>query len=428
MMPKATYHTHLFRFSGASLLILALLNSSHLSFAQEPTAAVITTVRGNQLLIRRGTKRATESVKLRESVLRRKRDTLFVPGDNDSKAGLNFKTGEQEVWGGMLVETIPRNSKSEYEFPCSATGSMTIAWAKGGKKSGKWRACNEGVYVKAPSKNPSQKKRTQATTEQADNKALVSQDTNLDELLIQPGQDHTVIQILSTDDSAEVLVLLGEVGITTPTGSSVNLQTGQKYSYPSQQVSPFDRNPITQSEDFKKFLDPDSWSSPSSPSQALQTDLEEKQVALGLKNPPSLSPIAQEILDAHNQCRGKVGVPPLRWSTQIAAKAQEWADHLSGTGEFEHRSGGGSGYGENLAAGGMSPTDLVKMWCNEQNNYDPQTGKCLGNDPSSCYHFTQVVWRDTSELGCGLASHPQWGKVLVCNYNPPGNYNGQRPY
>ncbi|NJK51686.1 MAG: hypothetical protein HC936_00945 [Leptolyngbyaceae cyanobacterium SU_3_3] len=301
---------------------------------------------------------------------------------------------------------------------------MTIAWAKGGKE----RACNEGVYIEVSNRKFNQKKQAQANTEQVNSKALVAQDAISDELLIQPGEDHTIIQVLSTEDVIEVIVILGKVSVLPTTGSSVNLKAGQKYSYPSQQIAPFDRQPITQSEDFKQFLDPNSWSSPSPPSQALQTDLEEKQVALGLKNSPSLSPIAQEILDAHNQCRARVGVLPLKWSPQIASKAQEWADHLSRTGEFEHRSGGGSGYGENLAAGGMSPTDLVKMWCDEQNKYDPQTGKCRGNDPFSCYHFTQVVWRQTNELGCGLASHPQWDKVLVCNYDPPGNYSGQRPY
>jgi hypothetical protein len=35
-------------------------------------------------------------------------------------------------------------------------------------------------------------------------------------------------------------------------------------------------------------------------------------------------------------------------------------------------------------------------------------------------HFTQVVWRATTHVGCGTASCT--GLVLwVCNYDPPGN-------
>jgi hypothetical protein len=48
-----------------------------------------------------------------------------------------------------------------------------------------------------------------------------------------------------------------------------------------------------------------------------------------------------------------------------------------------------------------------------------------------------MVWRSTSQVGCGIrncstgspfgASFPNW-TLVVCNYTPPGNYNGQRPY
>ena len=53
-----------------------------------------------------------------------------------------------------------------------------------------------------------------------------------------------------------------------------------------------------------------------------------------------------------------------------------------------------------------------------------------------CGHYTQIVWRSTGFLGCGIenctrnspcgASFPNWS-LVVCNYQPRGN-NGQRPY
>jgi len=40
-------------------------------------------------------------------------------------------------------------------------------------------------------------------------------------------------------------------------------------------------------------------------------------------------------------------------------------------------------------------------------------------------HFTQMIWRNSTELGMGMA-RDQTGKVIiVANYNPPGNYIGQ---
>ena len=40
-------------------------------------------------------------------------------------------------------------------------------------------------------------------------------------------------------------------------------------------------------------------------------------------------------------------------------------------------------------------------------------------------HFTQVVWKSSTELGCGISVDSNNRIVGVCNYNPPGNYMGQ---
>ena len=42
-------------------------------------------------------------------------------------------------------------------------------------------------------------------------------------------------------------------------------------------------------------------------------------------------------------------------------------------------------------------------------------------------HFTQVVWKDSLEIGCGSAKSKRGGTYVVCNYSPAGNYGGQFP-
>lgn len=54
---------------------------------------------------------------------------------------------------------------------------------------------------------------------------------------------------------------------------------------------------------------------------------------------------------------------------------------------------------------------VVDAWYNEVNTYT------YGSDTLN--HFTQMVWKSTTELGCGVTDCD--GTLFhVCNYNPPG--------
>ena len=132
------------------------------------------------------------------------------------------------------------------------------------------------------------------------------------------------------------------------------------------------------------------------------------------------------MVNAHNQWRSKLGLPPLRWSDEVANVAQEHANYLASTGRFEHNPA--TRYGENLfmAIGKQySPTEVVDDWGSEVAYYDYATNSCRPGE--MCGHYTQLVWRDTTEVGCAVARSGN-REVWVCNYNPTGNYRGQKPY
>ena len=61
----------------------------------------------------------------------------------------------------------------------------------------------------------------------------------------------------------------------------------------------------------------------------------------------------------------------------------------------------------------------------------------MADDPAhpTFTHFTQMVWKNTTELGCGVAScsgifDKKFGPATyhVCLYNPVGNVIGQEQY
>lgn len=134
------------------------------------------------------------------------------------------------------------------------------------------------------------------------------------------------------------------------------------------------------------------------------------------------------LLAVHNQARSEVGVAPLQYSSSLAAYAREWADHLAASGcRMQHRTDGT--YGENLAifsGGSHSPAAAAKMWFGEKSAY--RGGAVTQGNLMSVGHYTQMVWRDTTQVGCGRAVCPNGSMIYVCNYNPPGNMLNSMPY
>ena len=142
---------------------------------------------------------------------------------------------------------------------------------------------------------------------------------------------------------------------------------------------------------------------------------------------PAPSSRAQELLAAHNNWRAEIGVPPLQWSDSLAVSAQLWADHLASTGTFEHNRSG-----QNLAlatTGVLSATQLVGIWGNEKQYFKVGVFPDVSTTGNFAQvgHYTQLIWRNTQEVGCGLATG-NGIDILVCNYNPPGNVLGGTVY
>lgn len=141
----------------------------------------------------------------------------------------------------------------------------------------------------------------------------------------------------------------------------------------------------------------------------------------------SSAEMQSRFLAAHNEWRGTVEVPPLQWSKSLEAYAQDWADTLQRRGcRPEHSDA--DGYGENIAwAGGtrLTPERVVALWGEEEKFYDYESNSCA--DGEVCGHYTQVVWKDTLAVGCAVPRCEN-SEIWVCNYDPPGNWVGEKPY
>ncbi len=144
---------------------------------------------------------------------------------------------------------------------------------------------------------------------------------------------------------------------------------------------------------------------------------------------------AQEVLNHHNKVREKVGSPPLTWNKQLAAYAQQWAEYLANNNncQMKHRTEpgeNGKAYGENIFWGSSSdyykPINASISWYDEIKYYKYQ--KLNDNNWYKTGHYTQMIWKDTKEVGMGVAVCPNGGLIVVANYYPAGNVMTQYPY
>ena len=144
---------------------------------------------------------------------------------------------------------------------------------------------------------------------------------------------------------------------------------------------------------------------------------------------------AIQILQHHNKVRQEVGVAALVWNIQLAAYAQNWADYLANNNNctMKHRTNPGEeskSYGENIFWGSSSsyykPVDASLAWYDEKKLYKYQ--KLNNNNWDRAGHYTQMVWKDTKEVGVGVAVCPNGGLIIVANYYPVGNVITQYPY
>ena len=147
-------------------------------------------------------------------------------------------------------------------------------------------------------------------------------------------------------------------------------------------------------------------------------------------DPSNGSSTIDDAVNQHNAIRAELySGSALTWSIALAQSAQDYADVLAANGMFDHS---GWGYGENLYAATFSATytNAINSWYDEKSDYDYASNSCTPG--AQCGHYTQIIWQDTTEFGCAKAiyktgQYTGW-TVVVCHYNPIGNYIGQRPY
>lgn len=141
---------------------------------------------------------------------------------------------------------------------------------------------------------------------------------------------------------------------------------------------------------------------------------------------------------AHNKWRAEAGVPGLSYSKKLASSAQAWADQLKYSHDCNMKHSAGAA-GENIfwqsavvwsdgrrELRQVEPKQVVDSWGSEKKHYNHAGNACAPTEV--CGHYTQVVWKNTSAVGCGMAVCGNLDQIWVCQYSPAGNWAGQKPF
>ncbi|XP_052276294.1 cysteine-rich venom protein latisemin-like [Dreissena polymorpha] len=134
-----------------------------------------------------------------------------------------------------------------------------------------------------------------------------------------------------------------------------------------------------------------------------------------------LEPDVQElILEAHNTVRRAVtptasNMQLMSWDESIANLAQRWAENCVWGHDTNDTDIGRFSFGQNIAqsSGNLDWNKAISNWANEKNVYTyngDNGGKVVG-------HYTQIVWAESSKVGCGYA-RCNGRNYYVCNYGP----------
>ena len=140
-----------------------------------------------------------------------------------------------------------------------------------------------------------------------------------------------------------------------------------------------------------------------------------------------LEKIKKDILYSHNFYRRRHQVDDLKWNSEIEAIAQEYSEKIIFSSPLKRSSNTykGESLGENLYVSkggiGINGKEITYVWYNEVDNYDFSSHSSKNNQISS--HFTQLVWKETKEIGCGATCFDTYCGC-ICNYYPAGNSIG----
>ncbi|BAF10252.1 pathogenesis-related protein PRB1-3 [Oryza sativa Japonica Group] len=137
---------------------------------------------------------------------------------------------------------------------------------------------------------------------------------------------------------------------------------------------------------------------------------------------------AQQFVVPQTHLRAIYGLHPLKWSSDLADLATRWADQYKGDCAAASAASAAGGVNVFRGYGGEAwqPSDAVAAWAEEAQHYDYGANACAAG--KECGHYKQMMWRDSTQVGCATVTCSSGETLMACHYEPQGNIMGQKPF
>ena len=125
-------------------------------------------------------------------------------------------------------------------------------------------------------------------------------------------------------------------------------------------------------------------------------------------------------LSLHNKYRVRHNAPILKIDNNLTKKAQKKLNDLINEVENKSIDNDDNNIGENLCIGidkNINIEEACNSWYNEKANYNYD----LNRYQKDAAHFTQMIWKETRQIGFGYSKLNKGKSYFLALYSPPGN-------
>ena len=136
----------------------------------------------------------------------------------------------------------------------------------------------------------------------------------------------------------------------------------------------------------------------------------------------------EDLLNSNNDFRSKHGASSLTLNPSLIMKANDYAMFIANNDPLQNYDIEylGEKCGKNICItnnANYNGKEICSIWYNEIKEYNFSNVK--KNDMKKVKNFTQLIWKETREVGYGWAQDSQGNICVVAIYFPPGNIKGR---